>query len=277
MQVTLKSGEQIPRLGQGTWRMGESPSDRAREIASLRLGLDLGLTLIDTAEMYGSGGAEEIIAEAIKGKRDSTFIVSKAYPQNAGRKSLPTACENSLRRLATDRIDLYLLHWRGNIPLAETVDAFEKLRAQGKIRHWGVSNFDVDDMTELATIPGATNCAANQVLYNPSARGVEFGLIPYCATNYVAVMAYTPLGANASMLRNSAICAVAQKHNATPGQIAIAWSLRHPGVISIPKATDPDHVRANAAARDIRLTPDDEAAIDAAFPPPKRKRPLDML
>ena len=275
--LPLPTGENIPRLGQGTWRMGEDASARPREIAALRLGIELGLTLIDTAEMYGSGGAEEIVAEAIRNQRDQTFIVSKAYPQNAGRASLPKACEASLKRLGTDRIDLYLLHWRGAIPLAETVDAFEKLRAQGKIRHWGVSNFDVDDMAELAAIPAVAHCAANQVLYNPAARGIEFGLIPYCAGNRIAVMAYTPLGANASMLRNPAIRAVAQRHNATPGQIAIAWSLRHPGVISIPKATDPDHVRANADASAIRLTADDEAAIDAAFPPPQRKRPLDML
>ena len=261
----------LPQLGQGTWHMGERGADRAAEAAALRLGIDLGMTLIDTAEMYGDGGAEEVAAQAIAGQRDRVFLVSKAYPQNAGRRSLPEACARSLKRLGTGHLDLYLLHWRGGTPLAETVEAFERLQQAGHIRAWGVSNFDVDDMKEMP--PG---CAANQVLYNLGSRGIEFGLLPWCRERAIPVMAYSPVGQAGALLRSPALRAVAARHGATPAQIAIAWTLQ-PGVVSIPKAADPAHVRQNAAAAALRLTQADRAELDAAHPPPRRKQPLDIL
>ena len=276
--VTLPGGETVPALGQGTWYMGERKTAARAEADALRLGIDLGMTLIDTAEMYADGGAEEVVSLAAAGQRDRLFIVSKVYPHNASRLGVPAACGRSLKRLKTDRIDLYLLHWRGGHPLAETVEAFEKLKAEGKIRHWGVSNLDTDDMDELAGVPDGQGCAANQVLYHPGSRGIEYDLLPWCADRGTAVMAYSPLGHSAQrLLASKALTTVAQRHGATPAQIAIAWGMRHPHVISIPKAANPAHVRDNAKAADIALTPEDLATIDATHRPPSRKQPLDLL
>ena len=263
----------VPALGQGTWMMGEGRRSRVEEVDALRLGIDLGLTLIETAEMYGEGAAEEVVADAIAGQRDRVFLVTKVYPQNATRCGLPQACARSLKRLRTDVIDLYLLHWRGSTPLEETVEAFEQLRAQRKIRHWGVSNFDVTDLQEL----DRPDCAANQVLYNLEARGIEFDLLPWCRERDLPVMAYSPIGQGGSMLGHRTLKQVAQRHDATPAQIALAWILRQPQVIAIPKAGDPDHVRANVAAADLQLTAQDLADLDSAFPPPLKKEPLAML
>lgn len=271
----LPDGTEVPALGQGTWRMGERGADRRAEAAALRLGLDLGMTLIDTAEMYAEGGAEEVVAEAIAGRRDEVFLVSKVYPHNAGGRKLQAACERSLKRLRVDIIDLYLLHWRGSIPLAGTVEGFERMREAGKIRRWGVSNLDVDDLEELGA--ALADCAADQVLYNLENRGIEHDLLPFCRERGMPVMAYSPLGQGGALLRHPALRVVAARHGATPAQVAIAWTLRAPGVVSIPKASDPEHVRSNAAARDLRLTEADSAELDAAFPPPKRKQSLAML
>ncbi len=274
--VRLPSGEEVPCLGQGTWRMGENAGNRKRETDSLRAGLDLGLTLIDTAEMYGEGVAEEIVADAIRGRRNEVFIVSKVYPHNASRTGTPAACERSLKRLATDRIDLYLLHWKGDIPLAETVAAFEKLKAAGKIRQWGVSNLDMAEMNELAAAPDGDACAANQVLYHLGERGIEFDLLPRCAGNGMAVMAYSPL-AQGAILANPTLAEVAARHGVTPAAIAIAWTLRHPNVISIPKTSSIERLRENTKAADLHLTSQDLADLDKAFPPPKRAARLAML
>jgi diketogulonate reductase-like aldo/keto reductase len=255
--------------------MGENGRSRRQEAEALRLGLDLGLTLIDTAEMYADGGAEEVVAEAIEGRRDEAFIVSKVYPHNASRRGAVAACERSLRRLRVETIDLYLLHWRGSVPLADTVAAFEALKAAGKIRRWGVSNCDVDDLEELGA--ALADCATDQVLYSLEHRGVEFDLLPFCARHRMPVMAYSPVGQGGRLLRNRALAEVAARHGVTPAQAAIAWTLRDPNVISIPKAADPAHVRQNAAARDIRLSAEDLATLDAAFAPPARKRALAML
>ena len=261
----------LPQLGQGTWHLGERGADLAAEAAALRLGIDLGMTLLDTAEMYADGGAEAVVAQAIAGQRERVFLVSKAYPHHAGRHSLPSACEASLKRLGTDHLDLYLLHWPGGTPLAETVEAFERLVAAGRIGAWGVSNFDVDEMQALP--PG---CAVNQVLYNLGSRGIEFDLLPWCRARGMPVMAYSPVGQAGALLRSPALRVVAKRHGATPAQVAIAWTLQ-PGVVSIPKAADPGHVRENAAAAALRLTPEDHAVLDAAHPEPKRKQPLDIL
>lgn len=274
--VRLADNTAIPALGQGTWHMGERRAAAAAEVAALKLGIELGVTLIDTAEMYGNGAAEELVAEATEGQRDRLFIVSKVYPHNASRSGVPAACERSLKRLRTDRIDLYLLHWRGSHPLAETVDAFEQLRSAGKIRYWGVSNFDTRDMQELARLQHGGNCATNQVLYHVGSRGIEFDLLTWCTEHRMPVMAYSPVGQGGRLLRSRALAAVAQRHDATPAQIAIAWTMRHGNVISIPKASDPAHVRQNAAAGAIELTAEDLAAIDAEFPPPARRQSLDI-
>lgn len=274
--VTLPDGTRVPALGQGTWRMGEDGRARKAEVAALRLGIELGLTLIDTAEMYGEGGAEEVVGEAIKGRRDGLFIVSKVYPHNAGRRAVVAACERSLNRLGIDTIDLYLLHWRGSVPLAETVEGFEALKRDGKIARWGVSNLDVADLEELWSV-GGTACATNQVLYNLAERGIEFDLIPWCARRNVPIMAYSPVGQGGRMLRHKALAEVAARHGATAAQVALAWTLRLPGVIAIPKAADTAHVRANAASLALRLTEEDYATLDAAFPSPQRKRPLAIL
>jgi diketogulonate reductase-like aldo/keto reductase len=274
-RIRLPDGTLVPALGQGTWRMGERAGARRAEVAALRLGLDLGLTLVDTAEMYGDGGAEEVVGEAIAGRRDEVFLVSKVYPHNASRTKLPRALEASLRRLQVEQLDLYLLHWRGAVPLAETVEAMERAKAQGKIARWGVSNLDVDDLEELGSALG--DCATDQVLWNLEARGVEFDLLPFCAARGMPVMAYSPIGQGGALLRHRALATIAARHGATPAQLALAFVLARPGVIAIPKAADPAHVRLNAAARDIVLTPQDLAELDAAFPPPKRKRPLEMI
>jgi diketogulonate reductase-like aldo/keto reductase len=274
--VTLASGEKIPALGLGTWHMGERRPDRAAEAKALQAGLDLGLNLIDTAEMYGEGGAEEVVAEAMAGRRDKIFLVSKVYPHNASRAGAIAACERSLKRLNTDRLDLYLLHWRGSYPLEETVAAFEKLKADGKLRHWGVSNLDTDDMNELRGVTNGGNCISNQVLYHLGSRGIEWDLLAECAKHKVMVMAYSPLGQGA-ILRNTALASVAKKHSVTPAAAALAWAMRHQHVVAIPKASNLEHVKANAAAADLKLDADDLKALDAAFPPPKRATPLGML
>jgi len=273
--LRLRDGTEIPRLGQGTWRMGEDPTERAEEVAALRTGLDLGLTLIDTAEMYGEGGAEEVVADAIQGRRDEVFLVSKVYPHNASRRGLPQALDRSLKRLRVERLDLYLLHWRGSVPLTETVEAMERARAAGKIARWGVSNLDVDDLLELeAALP---DCATDQVLLNLEHRGAEFDLLPFCATQEMPVMAYSPVGQGGSLLRHPVLVQLAAARGATPAQLALAWTLSLPNVVSIPKAATLAHVRDNAAAAEIVFTPEEVAALDAAFPPPQRKRPLAML
>jgi diketogulonate reductase-like aldo/keto reductase len=274
--VTLPDGEAIPVLGQGTWRMGEDPGRRGAEVAALRRGLDLGLTLIDTAEMYGEGGAEEVVAEAIAGRRDEAFLVSKVYPHNASAHGAVAACERSLKRLGTDRLDLYLLHWRGARPLAETVAAFERLRREGKIRHWGVSNLDKGEMEELSGVPGGRRCATDQVLYNPSRRGIEWDLLPWCREHGMPVMAYSPIE-QGRLPTAGVLGEIGRRHGRGPFQVALAWVLAQPGVVAIPKAVRPEHVEANANALDLELTAEDLAAIDREFPPPRRKTPLAML
>jgi diketogulonate reductase-like aldo/keto reductase len=275
-QVTLPSGERVPAFGQGTWHMGEDRRRAAEEAAALRLGIELGTTLIDTAEMYGNGRAEEIVAEAAQGERDRLFIVSKVLPYNASQKGVIEACERSLKRLKTDRIDLYLLHWRGSVPLADTLAGFARLQRDGKIRHHGFSNFDLNDMEEWVELAGGETVAANQILYNLTRRGPEFELIPWCRERRIAIMAYTPLG-QGRMLQDKALAEVAARHGASPAQVALAWLLRQDGMIVIPKATQPEHVRDNRGALDLRLTADDLAVIDRAFPPPKRRSALGML
>ena len=274
-RVRLPSGELVPALGQGTWKMGESSRLFADEVRALQLGLDLGMTLIDTAEMYADGGAEKVVAEAVAGRRDETFIVSKVYPHNASRAGTIAACERSLKRLRTDRIDLYLLHWPGSHPIGDTVAAFESLKRDGKIRHWGVSNFDVGELDEMVEA-GGQGVAANQVLYNLTRRGVEYDLFPWMAERKVPVMAYSPVE-QGRLARHRELGRIAEAHKATPAQIAIAFTLLRDDVISIPKATALEHVRENAAAADIALSPDDRAALDKAFPPPRRKSSLEMI
>jgi len=273
--VALKSGEKVPVLGLGTWRMGERASERAAEVKAVQLGLELGIRLIDTAEMYGEGKAEAIVGEAMGRLRDEIYLVSKVYPHNASRKGAIAACERSLQRLATDRLDLYLLHWRGSHPLAETVEAFEALKKDGKIRNWGVSNLDAEDMDELAGVPNGKNCASNQVLYHLGSRGIEWQLLPKCQKAKIMVMAYSPLG-QGPLLRKPALGKIAAKHKSDPAAVALAWVLRQPGVVTIPKATQPEHVRANIKALDLELDAEDLAALDTAFPPPKRATALDM-
>src|SRR3954470_20193293 len=275
-QVTLPNGERVPAFGQGTWHMGDDRRRAAEEMAALKLGIDLGMTLIDTAEMYGSGAAEEVVAEAAKGLRDRLFIVSKVLPHNASQKGVVEACERSLKRLKTDRIDLYLLHWRGSVPLAETLEAFRRLQRDGKIRHHGVSNFDLDDMQEWLGLAGGDSVAANQILYNLSRRGPEWELTPWCRERRIAIMAYTPLG-QGRMLQHKALAEIAARHGATAAQVALAWLLKQDGTMVIPKATRPEHVRENRGALDLRLTADDVAALDRAFPPPKGRTALGML
>jgi diketogulonate reductase-like aldo/keto reductase len=278
--LLLPSGRAMPALGQGTWNMGADPSARGREVAALRLGLDLGMTLVDTAEMYGEGGAEEVVGEAIAGRRDEVFLVSKVYPHNADRRGVQAACERSLRRLGTDRLDLYLLHWRGRVPLDETLEAFARLVDAGKIRDYGVSNFDVDDMQEAAALPEGAAVATNQVLYNLAQRGIEWDVLPWCRGRGMPVMAYSPLestpGEQAGLLGNARLRAVAERHGATPAQVAVAWLLHQDGVAVIPKAVQPDHVRANRAALDLVLSAQDLADLDTGFPPPRGRRPLAM-
>ncbi len=276
--VETPHGERWPTLGLGTWRMGEDLAQRAAEVAALREAFEIGYRLVDTAEMYGEGGAEEVVGAAIAGalgasglRREDLVVVSKVYPHNASERGVVEACERSLKRLRLDQIDLYLLHWRGNVPLAETVAGFETLRARGLIRRWGVSNFDVDDLQELP----AGACAANQVYYSLSARGLEFDLLPWQREHHMPLMAYSPLDVGA-LAQHRGLRTVAGRHAATSAQIALAWVLRQPGVMAIPKAVQSRHLKLNWAAAKIRLTPDDIADLDRAFPPPQRKQPLEM-
>jgi diketogulonate reductase-like aldo/keto reductase len=272
----LPSGEAIPVLGQGTWYLGEDPRRRASELAALRLGLDLGMTLIDTAEIYGQGATERLVGEAIAGRRDEVFLISKVSPSHASQIGAVSACEASLRRLRTDHLDLYLLHWRGRIPLEETLRGFAALQAAGKIRSWGVSNFDLADMEALFGLPGGSACATDQVLYNLSRRGIEFDLLPWCRRQRLPIMAYSPIE-QGRVLANAALRAVAVRHHATPAQVALAWVLRQDGVVTIPRTGTPEHVRENRGALDLSLTAEDLAALDRAFPPPTSPRPLETL
>jgi diketogulonate reductase-like aldo/keto reductase len=274
--VRLPFGAVVPALGQGTWHLGEDRSRRRDEIAALRLGLDLGLTLIDTAEMYGDGEAEILAGEAIEGRRDEVFLVSKVLPENAGRRDVVAACERSLRRLGTDRLDLYLLHWRGNIPLEETLEGFNALVAAGKIRSWGVSNFDVLDMQELCNLDGGIDVATDQVLYNLTRRGIELDLMPWCLKRGIPIMAYSPIE-QGRLLQNPALRQVAARRDATPAQIALAWVLRMESVIAIPRAGRPAHVRDNRRALDLSLSAADLNELDCAFPQPADPLPLAML
>ena len=269
----LSTGRDIPILGQGTWRMGENSSQKDAEIAALRLGLDIGMSLIDTAEMYGEGGAEEVVGEAIKNRRQEVYLVSKVYPHNASQKGTVAACERSLKRLKTDCIDLYLLHWRSSIPLSETLEAFESLKGAGKIRDYGVSNFDADDMKKAINLPNGKQIVTNQVLYNLARRGIEWDLLPWSRQHNIPIMAYSPIEQQA-ILNNSVLKTVASRHNATPAQIGLAWLLQQQGIIAIPKASNPEHVKENSAALDIELTQEDLDELDKAFPPPNRKMSL---
>ncbi len=273
--VSLPGGEQVPLLGQGTWMMGEQRERRSDEVAALRLGVELGMTLIDTAEMYGDGAAEELIGEALGDVRDRLFLVSKAYPQNASRARLHVACEASLKRLGTDRLDLYLLHWRGTVPLGETVEAMEALQAAGKIRHWGVSNLDTGDMDELLAAGGA-NCVVNQILYNLTRRGPEHDLLPWLKAHSIPTIAYSPVE-QGRLLINQTLRGIAGAIGATPSQVVLAWAMRRGNVIAIPKAGSIAHVRENRAAVDLMLAEPDLARLDAAFPAPGGRRPLEML
>ena len=257
----------LPRFGMGTWHMGERASARARELAALRAGLDLGIRLIDTAEMYGDGNAEKIVGEAVAGRRDDVVIVSKCYPHHAGRKSMQAACEASLKRLRIDRIDCYLLHWRGRTPLAETVEGFESLAAQGKIGRWGVSNFDVDDLQALLRVPGGERCVTNQVMYNLARREPEWQLLDALRARGMTLMAYSPLD-EGSLADDAALRAIARTLGVTAAQLALAFVLDRDGVIAIPKASDPEHLRDNVDAQSIVLDAATRAKLDAAFPPP---------
>jgi diketogulonate reductase-like aldo/keto reductase len=272
----LPSGEAVPVLGQGTWGLGESVHPRKQEIEALQVGIDLGMTLVDTAEMYASGEAEKVVGEAIAGRRGEVFITSKVLPQHASKHGVRVACERSLNRLRTDRLDLYLLHWRGTIPLQETLDGFAALVEAGKIRYWGVSNFDIADMQELDELIGGADVATDQVLYNLTRRGIEFNLLPWCRKRGIPVMAYSPIE-QGRMLRSPDLQKIAARHQATPAQIALAWLLRLEKVIAIPRAGTPTHVRENRAALDLKLTSHDLEALDRAFPPPAEARPLEML
>ena len=290
--IMLPDDERVPVVGQGTWRMGEKKNEHAEEVAALRLGIELGMTLIDTAEMYGEGGAEKVVADAIEDQRDRVFIVTKVYPHNASRTELPKACERSLERLRMETIDLYLLHWREKTtPLEETVETFEKLRTAGKIKRWGVSNFDVDDMQELFAIENGRNCFANQVLYNLENREIEFALLPVITDHSspfaCLLMAYSPVGHGRGLLENRIVRNIAKRRGATAAQVALAWVLRDQGppsdgfpaakVIAIPKASNEKHLRENARSIDIKLSREDFAELDREFPPPKSKKALPTL
>jgi diketogulonate reductase-like aldo/keto reductase len=271
----LSSGAPIPVLGLGTWRMGEAGSRGADTVNALRLGIDLGMTLIDTAEMYGEGGAEELVAKAIAGQRSQVFLVSKVYPHNATRQGVVAACERSLKRLNTEHLDLYLLHWIGSVPFHETLAGFEDLQRAGKIREHGVSNFDTDDMVAWTKLPGGKSVATNQVLYNLSRRGIEWELLPWCRKRHIPVMAYSPVD-QGSLLTKRGLKQIALRRGVTPAQVALAWLLHQEGVVAIPKAARPDHVRENRAALDLELTPEELKELDRAFPPPKSAQPLQM-
>lgn len=273
--LELPSQQMIPVLGMGTWQMGEQAGDRNREIAALRHGLDLGLSLIDTAEMYGDGGAEEVVAQAIDRRRAEVFLVSKVYPHNASKRGAIAACERSLNRLQTDYLDCYLLHWRGSVPLTETLEAFQTLQQAGKIRSYGVSNFDVEDMEEAIALQGGNAIATNQVLYNLMRRGIEWNLLPWSRQRHIPIMAYSPVE-QGRLLNQTALKSIAQARSVTTAQVAIAWLL-HQQVIVIPKASRIEHVEQNRAALDLKLSAEELASLDIAFPPPDRPVPLEML
>jgi diketogulonate reductase-like aldo/keto reductase len=274
--VTLPSGVEVAALGQGTWHVAERPVRRSSEVAALRLGLELGMTVIDTAEMYADGAAESLVGEAIAGRRDEAFLVSKVLPHHATREGTKRACRASLRRLGTDRLDLYLLHWRGSVPLAETLAGFADLVDEGAVRHWGVSNFDTPDLIALNSLEGGSGVSTDQVLYNLARRRAEYELLPWCRAHGVPVMAYSPIE-QGRLVRHPALLEVARRHRATPAQIALAWVLRAEDILAIPRAATREHVRENAAARELRLTLTDLVALDAAFPPPREKAPLEVL
>lgn len=275
--VSIKVGERhVPQLGQGTWNMGDSAGRRSEEVSALRRGIELGLQVIDTAEMYGDGRSETLVGEAIRGMREQVYLVSKVLPSHASAEGTVRACEASLKRLNVNTLDLYLLHWRGRVGLAETVEGFERLQQQGKIKAWGVSNFDVSDMQELFSVEGGSKCAANQVLYNPECRGIELDLLPWCEGNGVAVMAYSPVGQGGDLLQSSVLNTIAKAHQVTAAQVALAWCMRRQ-VIAIPKAGSVQHIEENVAAGTLKLTRDDLAAIDETFSPPRKKQPLGML
>ncbi|MEL6605786.1 MAG: aldo/keto reductase [Cyanobacteria bacterium J06614_10] len=274
--LKLFSGQTIPILGMGTWKMGEKSETFQAEVAALQHGMDLGLTLIDTAEMYGEGGAEKVVAQAIANRREKSFIVSKVYPHNASKAGAIAACERSLKRLNTDYIDLYLLHWRGAEPLSETLEAFQQLQQAGKIRDYGVSNFDTDDMEEAMQLDGGQAIATNQVLYNLTRRGIEQTLLPWCQRQNIPIMAYSPIE-QGRMLNNSALISMAQARKVTAAQIAIAWLLHQDNVIVIPKASNTDHIEENYAALNLKLSQEELSALDQAFPPPKTPIPLQMI
>jgi diketogulonate reductase-like aldo/keto reductase len=280
--VTLPDGTAVPALGLGTWRMGESARERAAEVRAVRLAIQLGYRLIDTAEMYGEGGAEEVVGRAVgealragEVRRDELFVVSKVYPHNASRRGTAAACERSLERLRLDRIDLYLLHWRGQHPLADTVEALRELEGEGRIARWGVSNFDTADMAELAALPGGAACAANQVYYSLGKRGVEFDLLPWLRARAIPAMAYCPIDQGA-LSRDGTLAAVGARIGATAAQVALAWAVAQPGVIVIPKAVREAHLRENLAAASLTLDAAARAELDRRFPPPDRKQPLAM-
>jgi diketogulonate reductase-like aldo/keto reductase len=274
----LPSGTAASRLGQGAWQIGDDRRKRTEELLALNVGLDLGLNLIDTAEMYGNGHSEELVAEVIGGRREQIYLVSKVLPENASRRGTMTACERSLKRLKTDYLDMYLLHWRGSVPLEETLEAFTRLQERGSIRHYGVSNFDRADLDEAAALPGGRDVATNQVLYNLEHRGIEFELLPRCRERGMPLMAYSPLGSDSRRLRTHAVLKkLAARLGATPARIALAWLLRQPDVVVIPKASSESHVRDNHAALALALTGDDLAEIDRTFPPPQRATPLAMI
>jgi len=275
-QVTLPDGTRVPALGLGTWRMGEKVREAEAEVRALAAGLDRGLAMIDTAEMYGEGGAESVVGRAIAGRRESVFLVSKVYPHNASAKGVVAACERSLQRLGTDRLDLYLLHWRGSVPLAETLQGFQRLVAAGKIRRWGVSNFDRDDLEELRGLAGGDAVATNQVLYHLGSRGIEWDLLSWQAGQRLPTMAYSPLG-QGRILRDRTLAAVAARHGASPAAVALAWVLRRPDVIAIPKAASLAHLEQNLAALMLSLDPEDFAALDSAFPAPRKATPLEII
>ncbi|PWB31029.1 oxidoreductase [Pseudomonas sp. SDI] len=273
MRSSTLGNRSVPVIGQGTWYMGEDSAQQRREVAALQQGIELGLSLIDTAEMYAEGGAERVVGQALQGRREQVYLVSKVYPHNASRQGLPAACERSLQRLGTEHIDLYLLHWRGQYPLEETVEAFERLREAGKIGRWGVSNFDLDDLLALDN----PACAVNQVLYNPQQRGIEFDLLPWSQQQRLPTMAYCPLAQAGRLLKHPLLQQIAEAHGATPAQVCLAWATRDDGVIAIPKAVEPRHVQLNAAAAGLTLRAEDLQAIDQVFPAPTRKQRLAMV
>ena len=274
--VMLKSGDKVPVLGLGTWHMGERKSERAAEVAAIKLGLELGIRLIDTAEMYGEGKAEELVGEAITGRRNEAFLVSKVYPHNATREGAVAACERSLKRLRTDRIDLYLLHWRGSVPLAETMEAFMSLHKAGKIRHYGVSNLDLDDMQQLWSVPGGNGVGTDQLLYNLIRRGLEWDLLPWLRERRIPVMAYSPLE-QAKLVRNPKLVGFARHHGMTPVQAALAWLLAKDDIIAIPKTASRERLKENFGAVDRPLTKEQLAELDRLFPPPNAPVSLEML